>query len=632
MLLCMGRSGFLYLRQQSRRTLVRADLKPKGVFHMKKIFKVSGTIAMLAILLISFAACGDILGSPNKNNQPTDTYTPVVYKSYGMDGTKYELTITRTGKAVLQFTPAAGDSYTLIITTTAGTTKTSTGQITDVSDKIFTLKHTGTNVTFSVIVNANSSSGGTIDSFTDDIPINNSATKAPAPSELTTNQTPVAGDYDIGNLTQSVSSVTAVTITPKSGKSSGKITIYYAGTSGTTYTKSKTLPDEKGTYAVTFDVAASTGWNEAKGLTAGDLVINTNQTPKADDYDIGNMTQLVNSVTAVTIKAKADKSPGAVSNIKYAGSATLPQAAGTYAVTFDVAAATGWNAATGLSAGNLVVSTTKPLSVTIFGTRVVGNYLSADVVKSSSEQTKYQWLRNDNPIPGQEGPQYMLDLDDASQRVSVKVTCADKSDTSPPVPIQPLEYSISQSQDWLFVCYKHGESWLPTWWNWNNRFDIQWMRGNDKIPDETGPYYYLQPGDGGKEIKARVTYNSITRDSLEIAFRVPPKALEGTWKAEHDDISRDGYWYDRDDESNYGNYLCTGSFTLWFITDSIFRMKQYYVGKETGEGYTYSSEGVGTYELSGSTVKLSDEVSGTLTENNTKLDLPYSSYVLKFTK
>jgi len=81
-----------------------------------------------------------------------------------------------------------------------------------------------------------------------------------------------------------------------------------------------------------------------------------NQTPVAGDYTIGNLTQTAGNVTAVTITANADKSPGAISNIQYDGSVTVPQAVGSYSVTFDVAAATGWNAASGLSAGTLTVN------------------------------------------------------------------------------------------------------------------------------------------------------------------------------------------------------------------------------------------------------------------------------------
>jgi formylglycine-generating enzyme required for sulfatase activity len=84
---------------------------------------------------------------------------------------------------------------------------------------------------------------------------------------------PTAEDFDIGTLTRDVDSVSAVTITPKQGKSTGAITIYYEGTGSTSYAKSTTLPTAAGTYAVTFDVAASPGWKAAVGLSAGTLTI-----------------------------------------------------------------------------------------------------------------------------------------------------------------------------------------------------------------------------------------------------------------------------------------------------------------------------------------------------------------------
>ena len=44
------------------------------------------------------------------------------------------------------------------------------------------------------------------------------------------NQTPVSGDYTIGNLYQTAENVTAVSITPKDGKSQGAISdIRYGG-------------------------------------------------------------------------------------------------------------------------------------------------------------------------------------------------------------------------------------------------------------------------------------------------------------------------------------------------------------------------------------------------------------------
>ena len=179
----------------------------------------------------------------------------------------------------------------------------------------------------------------------------NAATGLAGETLTINNSTPVASDFDIGNLTQTAGSVTEVTITPKAGKSTGEITIYYDS--------STALPTVAGTYAVTFNVAASTNWNAAIGLNAGTLTIN-NQNPVATDFDIGNLTQTVGSVTAVTITPKAGKSTGEIT-IYYDSSTALPASAGTYAVTFNVAASTNWNAATGLNAGTLTINNQNPV-------------------------------------------------------------------------------------------------------------------------------------------------------------------------------------------------------------------------------------------------------------------------------
>ena len=89
--------------------------------------------------------------------------------------------------------------------------------------------------------------------------------------------TPTVADFTIGNLSQKMGGVTAVTITPKDNKSNGTITIYYDGSS--------TIPTQSGTYIVTFDVAATTNWKAAIGLSAGTLRIYTS------NYEI------INSIT-----------------------------------------------------------------------------------------------------------------------------------------------------------------------------------------------------------------------------------------------------------------------------------------------------------------------------------------------
>jgi hypothetical protein len=91
---------------------------------------------------------------------------------------------------------------------------------------------------------------------------------------ITEYPTPTAADFNIGNLSQIKNNgITSVTITPKPDKSSGAVTIYYVGTGGTTYAKSTTLPTNIGSYAVTFDVAAASGWKAANGLSAGTFTI-----------------------------------------------------------------------------------------------------------------------------------------------------------------------------------------------------------------------------------------------------------------------------------------------------------------------------------------------------------------------
>jgi uncharacterized repeat protein (TIGR02543 family) len=91
------------------------------------------------------------------------------------------------------------------------------------------------------------------------------------------------------------------------------------------------------------------------------------RTPTESDYTFGNLDQLEGSVTAVTITANSGKSPGAVKNIRYDNSTTIPQDVGYYTVTFDVEKALGWDAAEGLNAGMLNVRTAYTVNFDING-------------------------------------------------------------------------------------------------------------------------------------------------------------------------------------------------------------------------------------------------------------------------
>jgi len=91
----------------------------------------------------------------------------------------------------------------------------------------------------------------------------------------------------------------------------------------------------------------------------GEAASNNNQTPVNTDYTIGNMNQMLSDVGAVTITPKQDKSNGTVT-IYYDEEIELPSEAGMYAVTFNVAAAAGWNATNGLYAGMLYINDGEP--------------------------------------------------------------------------------------------------------------------------------------------------------------------------------------------------------------------------------------------------------------------------------
>jgi formylglycine-generating enzyme required for sulfatase activity len=82
------------------------------------------------------------------------------------------------------------------------------------------------------------------------------------------NAIPTVADFDISGIGTFIydGSSKIVTITPKSGKSTGVITIKY-GSSNTT------APSSVGIYNITFDVAATTGFNAVNGLSAGTLTI-----------------------------------------------------------------------------------------------------------------------------------------------------------------------------------------------------------------------------------------------------------------------------------------------------------------------------------------------------------------------
>jgi hypothetical protein len=203
--------------------------------------------------------------------------------------------------------------------------------------------------------------------------------------------TPVAADFEISGLTVVADGGSkSVSISPKAGKSGGAITVWYEGTSGTSYTKSNTAPSAVGSYTVTFDVAATSAFKAAKGLSAGTLRINAAPVDPEDAHFTISGLQAIETgkPQAVTIKSQTGKSAGAITvwyegtgETNYAKSITAPSAAGSYTVTFDITAATGFNAKTGLSAGTLVISPLENALIIDFEDNVWGgnSYTDRDV-------------------------------------------------------------------------------------------------------------------------------------------------------------------------------------------------------------------------------------------------------------
>jgi hypothetical protein len=112
----------------------------------------------------------------------------------------------------------------------------------------------------------------------------------------------------------------------------------------------------EGTESVSNDDNSGLVTDESPQIPQTPPPVQVNQTPVAGDFTIsGTGTFTYNgSPRPVTVTPKPGKSTGAIT-VKYNGNTVAPSATGAYTVTFDVAEATGFNAASGLSAGTLTI-------------------------------------------------------------------------------------------------------------------------------------------------------------------------------------------------------------------------------------------------------------------------------------
>jgi len=134
----------------------------------------------------------------------------------------------------------------------------------------------------------------------------------------------------------------------------------------------------------------------------GDLML----TPIADDYIFGNLTQTANNIMAVAITPKSGKSTGTIVRIYYNGTGVIPQTAGTYIVTFDVAEAPGWRAALGLPAGTLQIDKVEPnvnwpTGLTATYGQTLGNITLPD--NGSGTAGSFSWKTGNSTLVGDAG-------------------------------------------------------------------------------------------------------------------------------------------------------------------------------------------------------------------------------------
>jgi hypothetical protein len=150
--------------------MLRNEQKLRKESFMKNLVKLFGIIALVAVIGLSFVACGDDDGGGG-GNEPTST----VYES--TDGENdYKLEIKKAGDKAA-YAPQPGDSYILTITNiTYKTTQTSEGKVTGVSGG-FTLKPANSEVTFAIKIE-----GDLMNGITGTITLTNGETKEPPES------------------------------------------------------------------------------------------------------------------------------------------------------------------------------------------------------------------------------------------------------------------------------------------------------------------------------------------------------------------------------------------------------------------------------------------------------------------
>jgi len=253
-----------------------------------------------------------------------------------------------------------------------------------------------------------------------------------------------------------------------------------------------------------------------------------NVTPVAYDFTITGVTAIADdSPKIVNIKPKTGKSQGAIT-VYYEGingtfypkSANAPSAAGKYAVTFDVAAAEGFNSANGLKAGTLTINA-----------KITGNIEIEDEDNTNDDNTNENNTDDDteetNEEPSEEKPEIITEniteiIKEEIIEINNEVITEEKPEEN------TNEIKEETTKNFIFIDFEDGE-WTKSGYslrtvNWDGyEWTVCGNVTNDANDHKTGNKCIRLRGDSsqndtGEKINRIELMNYLTKGIKSISF------------------------------------------------------------------------------------------------------------------